>query len=191
MKVVAPPNEAGAVGVYILNNDGGISNSLTYTYQSTNPTINYINPNTGARIGQETRDVYGDDFILNQIPGYDNNDATVITSIMDGVSTLVRFNANTNRSIAVGQENDGSINAQRSTVELDGNLIVDYRGDLDQVTVSLEENGTTFTRVFTNYDDSKLFIPAGMLQDSSGNYYVPLAMIAMMEQPIIQRLIMN
>lgn len=173
IRVVAPSNEAGTLAVYLLNNDGGISNSLTYTYQATNPTISYINPDQGARIGQETRDIYGSSFVMNQLPGYDDDDSTVITDPLADVDTLVRFDDISNRNIAVGQENDGTINAQRAVVELEGNLTLEYRGDLDQITVSLQESGTTYTRVFTNYDDSQLLIPVGMLQDGSGNYYVP------------------
>lgn len=172
LKVVTPANTAGAVDVYVVNNDSGISNKLAYTYKSSSPKITYINPAQGARIGQETRDIFGSGFAQYLLPGYTADDDTDYAATMPGVEALVRFADITNRGTAIGTANDGRINAERATVSLEGDLSISYRGDLNQIIISVLEGGTIYTRTFSGYDDQKLFIPMGMLK-SGASYYVP------------------
>ncbi len=175
LKVVTPANSAGAMDVYVVNNDSGISNKLKYTYKSSSPKINYISPDTGARIGQETRDLFGTGFAKFPLPGYTGDIVSGYADEMPGVDSLVRFADITNRGIAVGQENDGRINSERASISLEGDLTVDYDGSANTVTVTVEEGGATYTRTFEGYDDKKLLIPMGMLKSKTTPfpYYVP------------------
>lgn len=175
--VVTPAASAGTVDVYVVNNDSGISNKLKYTYQASSPKITYMNPTQGARVGQENRDIYGSAFAQAYIPGYYGDGVgadSAYQAQMSKVEGLVRFAEITNRKIALGQPNDGKIGGgEQVSVTLDGGLSMLYNGAANTITVNLQENGKTYTRLFSGYDDKKLLIPAGMLKTAGGEYYVP------------------
>jgi len=182
LKVISPQNEPGPVDVYVVNNDSGVSNKRTYTYEASTPKITNINPSFGKRQGQEFRDVYGSGFFLGQYNGYKDDDDSVIATL-DNLDSSIRFDDNTNRDIARGEPSSGLINAERATVELEGDLRVEYRGDTDTITVSLTEDGKIYRRIFENYDDSLVYLPMEMLRqvlptdlpgvDPTGPYYHP------------------
>ncbi len=172
LKVVTPIHTSGPVMVTVVNNDSGVSGGLVYTYKASNPVIKSINPNQGAKTGYQVRDIYGSGLASSNVSGYVNNDPAHPVDIMSRVRALVRFGAITNRTIAIGQNNDGRINANKSTVVLEGGLRVEYDGSLQTVRVTLEENSKTYSRVFSGYDGSAVMIPAGMLMNGA-EYYQP------------------
>jgi len=173
IKVITPPNAAGAKSVVVMNNDSGVSNALPYTFESSNPRITFINPNQGARIGGERREIVGSGFASSSFKAYQNDLANTIVTVSDKVQTLVRFGNLTNTTIAVGQPNDGRINANRATVNLAGGLRVSYDGNANALDVSIEEGGLIYSRNFTNYTGGDVFVPAGMLKNGI-NYYQPV-----------------
>jgi hypothetical protein len=172
LKVVTPVHRAGDVKVTVVNNDSGVSNGIVYTYKASNPIIKNINPNQGAKTGYQVRDIYGSGLAQSLVAGYMNNDATTPVDVMSRVRALVRFGAITNRTIAIGQANDGRINANRATVILEGGLRVEYDGALRTLRMTIEENGKQYTRVFSNYDGRAMMLPAGMLMNGS-EFYQP------------------
>jgi hypothetical protein len=171
IKVITPAHTAGTVDVYVINNDSGVSNKVKYTYSATNPTISKVVPNFGKRLGLEPKDLYGTKLYSSIIYGYtdDNPDDIVV---LDDVDALVRFGSIDNADLARTDTNSGLINSQRTTVNLDGGLMVTYYGDLNQVKVTLTENNIVYSRTFA-YNDSTVYVPMDMLQSAAGNYYMP------------------
>lgn len=172
LKVITPQNLEGTKKVYVLNNDAGISNKVDFEYVASNPVISSIIPPHGKRQGLETRDFLGSNFYEGVYEGYINDDDTTIATIpnLDG---QVRFTDITNRSIAREQPNSGLINAQRATVNLEGELRVEYNGSANTIRMSITENGNVYSRVFNNYNDGVAFLPMEMLKTSTGQYYHP------------------
>jgi len=173
IKVITPPNSKGLKGVIVMNNDSGVSNALSYTYDASSPKITFINPNQGARTGGEKREIIGSGFAESTLSAYQNDNATEIVSAGNKVEAMVQFGALTNSKVALGQPNDGRINANRATVNIEGGLKVIYDGNAKALDVSLEEGGVIYQRTFTNYDGRDLYVPAGMLKNGA-NYYQPL-----------------
>ena len=171
IKVITPAHAAGAVDVYVINNDSGVSNKIKYTYTSTTPVVNSIVPNFGRRQGQEPKDIYGSKLFRSVVYGYKDDDETAI-QLLDEVQALVRFGTIDNRSIDRNAANSGLINNQRTTVNLDGGLTVSYYGDLGEVKLTLTENNVIYTRTF-DYNNTPVYVPMGMLKNAAGEYYVP------------------
>lgn len=179
LKVITPRHEPGPVDVYVVNNDSGVSNKITYTYEASSPKITSISPNHGKKQGQELRDFYGSDFYQGVYNGYKDNVDNAIVAL-DDLDSAIRFADITNREIVRGEPNSGLINAERATIELTGDLRVEYHGGNDTLTVSVTEDGKIYRRVFQNYDDSTVYLPMEMLRqlDSSnnptGDFYHPI-----------------
>lgn len=173
IKVITPPNAKGIKNVIVMNNDSGVSNALPYTYEASSPRITFINPNQGARTGDERREIVGSGFAAKTFNAYQDDDATTIVNAGDKVEALVQFGVLSNTKIALGQPNDGRINANRATVNIEGGLKVSYDGNAKTFDVSIEEGGVIYTRTFTNYEGQDVFVPAGMLKNGA-NYYQPV-----------------
>ena len=177
LKVITPPHDAGTVDVYVVNNDYGLSNSVDYIYSSSSPVITEISPDRGRRYGQEYKDIYGSGFYRSEIFGYKDDDAATITKLED-VDVVVRFGDIGNDSASRNDSDYGLINSGKAEVNLDGNLKVKYDSGSTDTTLKLfvEENGRIYSREFSGYDDSEVYIPMEMLQNNDGNsliYYVP------------------
>jgi len=179
LKVIAPEHEPGTVDVYVVNNDSGVSNKFDYTFEASGPRITSINPDHGKKLGQELRDFYGSEFYKGLYQGYKDDDDSVIGDL-DDLESSIRFSDITNRDITNGEVNSGQINSERATVELDGNLRVEYNGGDDTIIVSVTEDGKIYRRTFNNYDDSQVFLPMEMLRqldgsnNPTGDYYHPI-----------------
>ncbi|MGX8796573.1 IPT/TIG domain-containing protein [Fusibacter sp. JL298sf-3] len=174
IKVITPTHKAGAVDVYVINNDSGVSNKVKYTYSTTTPVIDRIVPDFGRRQGQEPKDLYGSKLYPSQVYGYMNDDADSI-QLLPHVEALVRFGDIDNRDIGRTEPNSGLINNQRTTVNLEGGLTVNYIGSDNKVRVTLTENNVIYQREFT-YNNSTVYVPLGMLQNAAGEYYVPFGL---------------
>lgn len=172
IKVISPQNVPGNVDVYVVNNDSGVSNKVNYAYSASKPVITQINPAFGKRQGQELRDVYGSEMYAGVFMGYENDVDTAI-SMLDNLDASIRFSEITNRSIARGEVDSGLINAQRTTVNLEGDLRVEYNGSSDTITMSVVEDGKIYNRVFNNYNDELIYLPMEMLTTAGGEYYHP------------------
>jgi len=171
LKVITPEHTSGNVDVYVINNDSGVSNKVTYNYTASSPNITKVTPNFGKRSGSEPKDLYGSKFFQSQLYGYINNDETSI-KLIDDVEALVRFGDIDNVESTRTDDNYGLINSQRATVNLTGGLSLGYYGDQDKLVMTITENNVIYTKSFT-YDDSEVYIPTGMLQNAAGEYYVP------------------
>ncbi len=171
LKVITPTHTAGTVDVYVINNDSGVSNKVKFNFEQSSPNISKLTPDFGKRSGGEPKDIYGSSLYKSILYGYKDDDETLI-QLLGNVDALVRFGEIDNRDIARNEINSGLINSQRTTVNLEGGLMVNYYGDLGQVKVTLTQNNIIYSRTF-DYDNSTVYVPTGMLQDASGDYFVP------------------
>lgn len=172
LKVIAPAHAEGNLDVYVINNDSGVSNHVNYSYVASNPSITQINPNKGTKAGQEPKDIFGSAFAKAFPNGYVATNTSTIVQLSD-VQSYVKFGEVDNLNIDRIAPNSGLINSQRTTVNLAGGLSVSYYGDLNEVRFTLTENGVTYNKTFSNYEDQDVLVPMGALQSGAGNYYVP------------------
>lgn len=174
LKVITPAHVPGKVDVYVINNDSGVSNKVTYTYKATTPVIDQVIPNIGRRGGQEPKELFGSKMYRSIIRGYVDNQHDLVTpiQIISDVEAIVRFGEIDNTKVPRTEPNSGLINNQRTTVKLDGGLTLQYYGDQDKFKLSIEERNKIFAREFL-YDNSEVYVPIGMLRTTSGEYYIP------------------
>ncbi len=172
LKVILPPGTAGTVDVHVVNNDSGISNKVSFTYDGSNPTITTVVPDEGKKQGKDSVEIKGTKFQKSYISVYDyDSDGDIIKENKSMV--LVNFARITNKDIARDEENSGLINNSRTTVELDGNLRVEYDGTNNTLKPFIEVNDTIYQIPggITDYHDTENYIPLSMLKDSEGNPY--------------------
>ncbi len=173
LKVITPANVSGDTEVYVINNDAGVSNKINYKYTASSPRITEINPAFGKKQGLDSRDFTGTDFFEGKYYGYENDVDSSIVELTD-LDAAIRFSGISNRDYERTAANAGLINAQRSTVNLEGDLRVEYNGSSDTITMSVTEDGKIYNRVFTNYNDETIYLPMEMLTTATGEYYHPI-----------------
>lgn len=154
IKVITPPGKAGAVDVYLVNNDSGLSDKVKFTYEGSNPVINKVVPGEGRKQGRENVEVYGAGFVNSSIEIWKDN--MKFTRQMP----LLQFGNISNANIAREQENSGRIDSGRATVKLDGGLEVEYRalGAYASLTFRIKENDVIYETTFDGYDDAVKYI---------------------------------
>ncbi|RKD22005.1 IPT/TIG domain-containing protein [Caminicella sporogenes DSM 14501] len=178
IKVITPPNEAGEVDLYIVNNDSGVSNKVKFTYEASNPIIKEIVPNEGRKQGKDKIEISGENFKESSmnIYGYDeSNNIHLNTKFM----TKVRFGDITNKDIPRDEENSGLINNGRTTVKFDGGLTVEYNANDKILNVRIESGDSIYEipEGIHGYEGSEVYIPVSMLKDKSGNIYAGYELI--------------
>lgn len=189
VKVLTPSQKPGKVGVYLINNDSGVSNKVDYTYESTKPVIEKLIPPFGSRGGSEPKELFGKRmFPAKPVYGYVEDDGAEEISGLERIrhmDAVIRFGEIDNLKIPRIQPNSGLINNQRTTVELEGGLTLQYFGDQEKVRLTINERNTIFKRDFS-YDEQKIlsadkaiYLPVGMLKDARGHYYVPTGLMKM------------
>ncbi|TCO78759.1 IPT/TIG domain-containing protein [Marinisporobacter balticus] len=165
LKVLTPDGDAGGVDVYIVNNDSGISNKISFTYEASNPAIKSIVPAEGRKQGGDSVEIFGQNFTKTNMQIYGHSATTSMVR--------VNFGAITNKNIPREEENSGLINSGRTTVKLLGNLSIEYNGDTDSLRPIIEVNNKVYEIPggITNYKDTEIYIPVSMLKDNEGNAY--------------------
>lgn len=142
LKVITPPGPAGAVDVYIVNNDSGISKPGQFTYEGSGPKISSVVPEVGKKQGRDKVEVNGQDFFNSTMKLYRNGSLETVQMPM------VYFGQISNHDIPPRQDNDGSIDGTKASVTLDGGLQVDYDAKDKQLKVILTEGKVVYGRTF-------------------------------------------
>lgn len=173
IKVITPKGKKGTAAVYVENNDGGRSNTVTYTYEGSNPKITKVSPNTGNKSGNDNIGIYGSDFRQSPIKVY-----TSTSEKENRNMTLVQFGDNTNKDIARDKPNSGLINQGNAQVSLEKDFTAVYKavydtktGSTAQIQVTLKYNDVTYTNTFIHFNDEESFINTNLLVDKDGNAY--------------------
>lgn len=184
LEVETPKNTTGPVEVYLVNNDYGTSNKVTYTYEASNPKINTILPETGRKQGNEKVEIIGERFVESTVNVI--RSASAIegepSNMEEQILQLVQFGNPADRNISNrdipidAQQNSGRIRDRQTTVEV-GNLTVKYDAnqDIRKLDFIIEEgtgeNKTIYKLENVDYDDSDVFLPVNLLKDEDGNSY--------------------
>lgn len=172
LKVILPTGSAGAVDVYVINNDSGISNKVDFTYDDSSPNITSVVPNEGRKQGRDRIEIRGKDFERSSIKVYEYDSSNNIIQENRSLA-LVNFGRITNKDIPRTEENSGLINNGRTTVNLEGNLRIEYDGVNNTLKPFIDENDIIYQihGGITDYNDEEVYIPVGLLKDSNGNSY--------------------
>ncbi|WP_432406885.1 IPT/TIG domain-containing protein [Wukongibacter sp. M2B1] len=172
LKVILPTGSAGAVDVYVINNDSGISNKVDFNYNDSNPTISSVVPNEGKKQGMDKIEIKGQDFEKSSIKVYTYDSSNDIIKETKSI-VLVNFGRITNKDIGRTEENSGLINNGRTTVNLEGNLRIEYDGINNTLKPFIEEDDIVYqiSGGITGYNDEEVYIPVSMLKNSNGSSY--------------------
>lgn len=167
LKVITPAGEAGAVDVYIVNNDAGVSNKVRYNYESTNPFISNIVPNEGNKKGKDRIEIFGGGFVESDIKVVTPED-----TINPITQSLVRFGNISNHDIPRDRPNSGRIDNKRTTVELPGGLKISYDGNTANLNTVITEGGKTYAKTFKyKEDDGVVYFPTELLRGENNTPY--------------------
>ncbi len=171
LKVITPPGTGGQTQVYVLNNDAGLSNKVSYTYKSSNPVIQKIIPDEGSKLGGDKIEILGSGFAYSEMDIYRNEEAGG-SALFDQINQpRVRFGEITNRNLPRDHENSGRIDNNRASVNLAGNLRLEYIGNRQEIHVQIEENGKLYQTTIKSYDNSLKYIPTTMLKTLDNEPY--------------------
>jgi hypothetical protein len=70
IKVITPKGSAGKVDVFVVNNDGGISNKVPFVYEATTVKIDSVVPNEGKKQGGDRVEIHGSGFATTEMDIY-------------------------------------------------------------------------------------------------------------------------
>ncbi|MBZ2175119.1 IPT/TIG domain-containing protein [Schnuerera sp. xch1] len=169
LQVVVPPNEAGTVDLYVVNNDSGISNKVRYTYNASNPTINNIVPSVGDISGGTKIGIYGSNLENNTITLVEANDTGEIVKKTEHMP-LIRFGSNTNQNLPREHENSGVLRSNRASVDLEGSIEIQYNTINRRLIATLEDDDIKYTFTYEGYDGEEIFINTKDFKHGDENY---------------------
>lgn len=180
IKVVTPPGNAGRVDVYLVNNDSGKSNTVSFEYVSSAPRITSVLPAEGKRKGGDLVEIMGAGFLQSSLEIYrealddSGNNLTHTVSM-----PLVRFGGISNRSIPRELENSGRIDNGRTTVNLAGGLTISYNSDEKRLSLTIADQGTYSADIYgySGTEGNVKYIPVSLLRSSEGAAYGGLELI--------------
>ncbi|HOJ11193.1 MAG TPA: IPT/TIG domain-containing protein [Clostridiales bacterium] len=172
IEVETPKGVKGPAEVYLVNNDYGVSNKVTFTYEATNPKIRKIVPNTGKKQGGDKIEILGEYFFESRIKVY-----TSEKKIADKNMPLIQFGSKndaniSNKEVPIELPNSGRIKDKFAEVKV-GNLTVSYSAaeDIRKLSFIIEENKEKFMLNDVNYDDTEAFLPVNLLKNSKDESY--------------------
>lgn len=176
IKVIVPSGSTGTVDVYLVNNDSGVSNKVSLTYEGSNPSIKSIVPGEGNKRGGEKVEINGNNFFNSKMDIYRDSD-----EIDEDIKMpAVKFADISNKDISIEQENSGQINNNHTGVNLAGGLTLDYYGQgvqgnakLPEILVRINEDQKIYEKLFKNYDNTEKYIQLKALinRDNPSEHY--------------------
>ncbi|SCG81796.1 hypothetical protein DW1_0175 [Proteiniborus sp. DW1] len=171
--VEVPKGIKGPVQVYIVNNDRGISNKFTFTYEASSPKINSIRPTSGRKKGGDKPEIFGEGFAESSVLIYDN------LSSLPKERNLVQLqfanlndNNMTNANLPLDNLDSGRVRdriAQAKAGQLE--LRYDATGDGPKLSLTLTDNSKKYTGTNIPYNDQEVFIPLNLLVNDKGERY--------------------
>ncbi|SMP56595.1 IPT/TIG domain-containing protein [Anoxynatronum buryatiense] len=174
LQVVVGPN-AGAVPVYVVNNDSGISNTLSFTFDSSQPAITSVNPDRADRRGGTLVEILGQGFEESLITLLMDTDGTNGASqrLTNQNKAMVRVGQRTNKNLPREDENSGVIRSGRATVRLAGEVTARYdAGGTGTLEVSIVDRGTTYNHEYRGFQSGEtVYIDTTHLTNNSGEAY--------------------
>lgn len=171
--VETPKGVKGPVQVYLVNNDYGVSNTLVYTYEASNPKINSITPNTGKKQGGDKLEILGEGFAQGNILVYDSlNSLPKAKSIVQVQFANQNDNNMTNVNLLLDNPNSGRIRDQRASAKAGQfELTYDATTDIKKLNITLTDNNVKYTGENIPYNDEEVFLPLKLLKNDKGEAY--------------------
>lgn len=170
LKVITPPGNPGKADVFVVNNDGGISNKVAFTYEATQVRIDSLVPNQGKRQGGDRVEIHGSGFATTEIQVYQDEIKDAKSQYIDKNMTMVKFGNISNKDIPRDKENSGRIDQNRATVKLPGGLTAEFNGVEEKIVLTIEEGKNLYTKEILGYDNTTKYIPVSLLKDGSNPY---------------------
>lgn len=175
LKVITPEGTAGKVDVYVVNNDAGTSDKLTYTYESSNPKITRVFPRVGKMQGGDTIELLGSSFATSTMDIYNGQvDENGISLFDTKQMVAVRIGSLTNRNIPREMNNSGRIDNRRTTVRFEENKMTfeyDALGATTKLTMTKIVDDKIYRAVIDGYDDTVKYIPLNIMKTSGGEVF--------------------
>ncbi len=175
LKVLTPDGDPGRADIYVVNNDSGVSNKISFTYESSNPRIMRIYPGFGKMQGGDKVELLGNNFSLSFMDIYTGEkDSEGNNKYETKQMTAVRFGSLTNRRIDRTAENSGRIDNKRATVRFSAaNFTIKYDSTGPNTKLVLEKivGDILYTAEITGYDDGVKYIPLNLLKNAEGQEY--------------------
>lgn len=175
LKVITPESNAGNVQAYVVNNDAGTSNKLTYTYESSNPRITRVFPRVGKMQGGDTIELLGSGFAVTSMDIYNGQVDENGLSLFDTKQmTAVRIGSLTNRNIPREMTNSGRIDNRRTTVRFEDNRMTfeyDATGSITTLTMIKVVDDKIYRAIINGYDDTVKYIPLNIMKTNDGETF--------------------
>ncbi|NMA23533.1 MAG: cell surface receptor IPT/TIG domain-containing protein, partial [Spirochaetales bacterium] len=175
IEIETPKGAKGPAEVYLVNNDYGTSNKVTFTYEASNPRINTITPGIGRKQGNEKVEIMGENLKESKVKVIET-----INKTKEQTLQLVQFgdlkDVNiSNRDIPMdAPQNSGRIRDNQTTVKV-GDLTVKYDATQDKRKLNFTiEEGTgdkkaIYNFEYADYDDTEIFLPVSLLKKGNGD----------------------
>lgn len=177
LKVVTPINQEGDQDVYIVNNDFGISNTVSLEYEGLNPEITSMNPASGPISGNRKTYVYGQGFDVTKYK-LSKADGSGFEQI-DQKMPIVRFGEYEASKDINNNTAEVSIEDQKESLTVnyafDGSLAtLDIEIDASKTnqSVNVDDSNFIFKKQYKDYENDKVYIDLTQIQNESGTNYL-------------------
>lgn len=177
LKVITPPGVDGNTDVFVVNNDGGISNKVPFTYEATKVKIDSLVPNEGRKQGGDKIEIHGSGFATTEMDIYNGEYSEGKSKYDTRQMPLVKFGNVSNRDIDRDKANGGRIDQNRATVKLAGGLKAEFNGVDKKVTLTIEEGENIYKTEILGYDNTVKYIPVNKLITKGGDHYNGLELV--------------
>ncbi|MGJ0846858.1 IPT/TIG domain-containing protein [Tissierella praeacuta] len=171
--IEVPKGAKGSAEVYLVNNDYGVSNKLIFTYESSNPKINSITPNTGRKQGGDKLEILGEGFIKGDILVYDDLKSLPKLKEIAQIQFAKPNDENmTNINLPLDNPNSGRVRdkiAQAKAGQLE--LKYDATGKDVKLSMTVTDNNIKYTAENILYNNEEVFFPLNLLKNDKGENY--------------------
>ncbi|WP_313232894.1 IPT/TIG domain-containing protein [Tissierella praeacuta] len=171
--IEVPKGAKGSAEVYLVNNDYGVSNKLIFTYESSNPKINSITPNTGRKQGGDKLEILGEGFIKGDILVYDDlKSLPKLKEIVQIQFAKPNDENMTNINLPLDNPNSGRVRdkiAQAKAGQLE--LKYDATGKDVKLSMTVTDNNIKYTAENILYNNEEVFFPLNLLKSDKGENY--------------------
>ncbi len=171
--IEVPKGAKGPAEVYLVNNDYGVSNKLIFTYESSNPKINSITPNTGRKQGGDKLEILGEGFIKGDILVYDDLKSLPKSKEIVQIQFTKPNDENmTNINLPLDNPNSGRVRDKIAQAKA-GQLELKYNAAEKDVkfSITLTDNNIKYTAENIPYNNEEVFFPLNLLKNDKGENY--------------------
>lgn len=171
--VEVPKGTKGTVQVYLVNNDYGVSNTLPFIYEASNPKIDTITPSTGRKQGGDKLEILGEGFASGEVFVYkDLKEPSKSKKMVQVQFANPNDNNMTNANLPLDNPNSGRIRDKIGQAKA-GELQLKYSAteDIRKLNITLTDNNIKYVGENIPYNDEEVFLPLNLLKNDKGEAY--------------------